>query len=451
MAIASQSTALRAPSHIRWVIVGLMLIVSMVTYLDRINISIASSQIMSAYGLTAVDMGKIFSAFVFSYGLFQLAGGWMADRFGPRAVLSFAILWWSAFTALTAFIADVVPTTVASAVVTLIVARFCLGIGEAAAWPSFNRTNATWIPPSERALASSIPLAGGGLGAAVTSPFIAWLMISYGWRVSFYICSAIGVVVAGIWFWYVRDRPSQHAGVNAAELSVIEGARPVERTGQVAVAPKTPWGRIFSEPNVYLIFLTNFSAGYVIYIYLTWFYTYLLQARHLSVMKGSVYTMGPFLAITFMTPLGGWLCDRAAKKYGRTFGRRAIAISGMGVAAISLFAGARLPNINESILAFSLGAGAVYFSLSSHWATTIDITKEHAGTVSGIMNWGGNTGGMISPILMPYLAQRFGWMPALEFAAAIMLGGSLLWLLIQPEKPLMGDSELSDSEQRKIP
>jgi MFS transporter, ACS family, glucarate transporter len=444
MAIASQSTTLRAPSLIRWVIVGLMLIVSMVTYLDRINISIASSQIMSTYGLSPVDMGKIFSAFVFSYGLFQLAGGWLADRFGPRAVLSFAILWWSAFTALTACIADIVPISIAPTIVTLIVARFCLGIGEAAAWPSFNRTNATWIPPNERALASSIPLAGGGLGAALTSPFIAWLMISYGWKTSFYICGAIGTVVAAVWFWYVRDRPSDHPGVNAAELLLIEGARPSLSPGKTVAAPKTPWGRIFTETNVYLIFLTNFSAGYVIYIYLTWFYTYLLQARHLSVMKGSVYTMGPFLAITLMTPLGGLLCDRAAKRYGRTFGRRVIAISGMGVAAISLFLGARLPNLNESIFAFSLGAGAVYFSLSAHWATTIDITREHAGTVSGIMNWGGNTGGMISPILMPYLAQKFGWMPALEIAAGILLAGSLLWLFIQPEKLL--DANFAERE-----
>jgi len=435
-------------SFVRWNILGLMVVVSMITYLDRLNIAIAAPQIMAEYHLTSTDMGKIFSAFILAYGLFQLPGGWLADRFGPRGVLSAALLWWSIFTVLTAMILKVLPGRLFPVVVTLGVTRFCLGMGEAAAWPGFNRAIANWIPASERALAASLPLAGGGLGAALTPPLIASLMVAYGWRNPFYVSAAVGILVAGVWFFYVRNRPTEHAGVSPAELAFIErGLEGSDMPGR-GKHSVTPWKRILLEPNVWLLFATNFCAGYAIYIYLTWFYSYLIEFRHLNFVKGSIYTMGPFVAITIMTPLGGALCDRAAKRYGVTASRRMIAAGGMSFAAVALFSGARLPGINLSVFAFSLGAGAIFFAFSAHWATTIDITKPFAGTVAGIMNWGGNTGGMISPILTPYLAKKIGWVPALEFAALILLVGSLIWFAIQPEKSLL--AEPAESGLRRV-
>jgi len=438
--IRTDAVSTELGSRVRWNVLALMVLVSMITYLDRLNIAIAAPQIMSEYHLTSTDMGKIFSAFIFAYGLFQLPSGWFADRFGPRLVLSFALIWWSAFTALTAFILYLVPPSLIPAVVTLVIVRFCLGMGESAAWPSFNRTIANWIPSSERALAASLPLAGGGLGATVTPPLIASLMVVYGWRNPFYVSTAVGIAAAGAWYYYVRNNPSEHPGVNRVEMALIQSGRKETEPPPESGVSTTPWKRILSEPNVWLLFLTNFCAGYAIYIYLTWFYTYLVEYRHLNFVRGSLYTMGPFIAITIMTPLGGLLCDRAAKRFGVTSGRRVIAIGGMSFAAIALYSGTRLPGINLSIFAFSLGAGFIFFALSAHWATTIDITKQYAGTVSGVMNWGGNTGGMISPILTPYLARRFGWSPALEIAAFVLLAGSIVWLLIQPEKPLLRDS-----------
>jgi ACS family glucarate transporter-like MFS transporter len=435
-------------SFVRWNILGLMVVVSMITYLDRLNIAIAAPQIMAEYHLTSTDMGRIFSAFILAYGLFQLPGGWLADRFGPRGVLSAALLWWSVFTALSAMILNVLPVTLFPVVVTLGVTRFCLGMGEAAAWPGFNRAIANWIPARERALAASLPLAGGGLGAALTPPLIASLMVAYGWRNPFYVSAAVGVLFAGVWFFYVRNRPTEHPGVSPAELSLIESGQEKSDAPSGVDRLVTPWKQILFEPNVWLLFVTNFCAGYAIYIYLTWFYTYLVEFRHLSFVKGSVYTMGPFVAITIMTPLGGTLCDRAAKRYGITASRRMIAMGGMSFAAIALYSGARLPGINLSVFAFSLGAGAIFFAFSAHWATTIDITKPFAGTVAGIMNWGGNTGGMISPILTPYLAKKFGWIPAIEFAASILLAGSLIWFLIQPEKSLL--TEQGESGLRRV-
>ena len=194
---------------------------SMVTYLDRVNISIAARSMIDHYGLSQVEMGQVFSAFILAYGLFQVPGGWLGDRYGPRLVITLAVLWWSAFTAITAFIADVIPATVLPAVWSLVLARFAFGAGEAAAWPCFNRTIANWMNTGERGFATSVPLAGGGVGAAATPPLIAWVLVHYGWRESFYVSAAVGGFAALAWYIVARDRPEEHPRVNAGELAQI--------------------------------------------------------------------------------------------------------------------------------------------------------------------------------------------------------------------------------------
>ncbi|MHB8527212.1 MAG: MFS transporter [Candidatus Acidiferrales bacterium] len=429
-----------------------MFLLSMVTYLDRVNISISAKQIMSTYHLTDVQMGKIFSAFILSYGLFQVPGGWLGDRFGPRAVLLGAVLWWSTFTAMTAFIVKIVPTSFLPVVWSLVIVRFCLGMGEAAAWPSFNRAIASWMAVKERAFATSIPLAGGGVGAAITPPFIAWLMLKYGWRESFYVSAALGVIIALIWFWQARDRPEQHPRVNSRELDLIHFQNnvdirvPFSQLESKHSSNRTPWLAIVTNRNVWLLFCSAMTCGYAVYIYMSWFYTYLIEVRHLTIMQGSFYTTAPFIAIAVMTPVGGILCDKAARRFGLRFGRRVISMSGMFAAGIALALGAMISNLHGAIVGFSIGAGAIYFALSSHWATTIDISREHAGTVSGVMNWGGNVGGMVSPIVTPILAKKWGWAPALEIAAVIIFLGGLLWLFVCPDRNLNASMDSSISK-----
>jgi len=264
----------------------------------------------------------------------------------------------------------------------------------------------------ERAFATSIPLAGGGVGAAITPPFIAWLMLKYGWRESFYVSAALGVIIALIWFWQARDRPEQHPRVNSRELDLIHFQNnadiriPFSQIESKHSSNRTPWLAIVTNRNVWLLFCSAMTCGYAVYIYMSWFYTYLIEVRHLTIMQGSFYTTGPFIAIAVMTPIGGILCDKAARRFGLRFGRRVISMSGMFAAGIALALGAMISNLHGAIAGFSIGAGAIYFALSSHWATTIDISREHAGTVSGVMNWGGNVGGMVSPIVTPILAKK---------------------------------------------
>lgn len=421
-----------ATSGIRWRVLGLICLLSMVTYLDRVNISIAAKSMIDHYGLTQVGMGQVFSAFILAYGLFQVPGGWLGDRYGPRLVIALAVLWWSAFTALTAVVADIVPQTLLPPVWSLVLARFAFGAGEAAAWPCFNRAIANWMSVGERAFATSVPLAGGGVGAAVAPPLIAWVLVYYGWRESFYVSGAIGAVAAVAWYVVVRDRPEDHPAVSPTELAHIRSGATDEAAASYRSG--TPWRAIFANRNVYLLFASAMTCGYMVYIYMTWFVTYLVNERGLSLMQGSLYTTGPFIAMALLSPLGGVLSDVLVRRRGRRTGRRAVSMAGMLVSAASMILGTWVADIHFAIVWLSLGAGAIYFALSAHWATTIDISKEHAGTVSGIMNWGGNMGGMISPILTPILAETLGWTPALRLAAAIIFAGALLWMFVDPER-----------------
>ena len=394
-------------SQYRWVMLTMLLLISMVTYLDRVNISIAGKYIMEAYGIAAVDIGKIFSAFVFGYALFQIPFGWLADKYGARRLLTFAIIWWSAFTALTAVAATIFTAQLLGVFGSFLLIRFLIGAGEAAAYPNFNRIIAFWIAPGERALANSLVLGASGLGAAITPPLIGWIMESYGWQESFYVSAVIGVLIALIWYTYSTDRPEEHPRVTPSELAKIQtpyddSASNGEQRG------KLPLLVLVRNRNVYLLILSNFLFGYVAYIYLTWFYLYLVDVREFSILQGSFYATLPFVAITIMTPIGGLLSDRLCHFYGRKWGRRSVVMGGVSLTAVFVMLGGAVANPYITIVMLSFGAGFLYFSLSPYWATVIDISRENTRVVSGMMNTGGNLGGTISPTLTPVLASLFG-------------------------------------------
>jgi ACS family glucarate transporter-like MFS transporter len=198
---------------------------SVVTYIDRVNISVTARQIMPALGLTDVQMGQVFSAFFLGYALFQVPGGWFGDRFGPKRVLFVAILWWSLFTACTAIAATLPLVGLLGIFGSLLALRFLIGVGESMALPNFNRTVANWSAPSEHGLAISLAIGGIGIGSAVTPPITAWIMVNFGWQVAFYASGGLGLFVAAIWYFYATDQPDQHPGVNAGELAIIEADR----------------------------------------------------------------------------------------------------------------------------------------------------------------------------------------------------------------------------------
>jgi ACS family glucarate transporter-like MFS transporter len=426
-------------THVRWFLVFWLFVLSAVSYLDRVNISIAGGAIVDAYHLTDVQLGKVFSAMVAGYALFQTLGGYLADRFGPRRVLTGGVIWWGIFTALTAL----VPANISGALVLFITVRFLLGAGEAVIYPAANQFVARWIPVRERGIANGWIFAGVGAGAALTPPLITFLMIHYGWRSSFWVCACIGLLAGVVWFIAARDTPAEHPRVSAGELAAIQlgltisppPTQPIQKDGSAGVRTGC-WKRAVKSREVWAVTVSYFCYGYVAWIFFSWFYRYLAKVRGLDLKTSAYYSMLPFGAMLVCCLLGGAINDRLTKSFGPWVGRCGWAAFGMAVAAIFIAFGSQVESVRLASIVLAGGAGALYLSQSSFWSLTADIAGGSAGWVSGFMNMGGQLGGAVTGSLTPWIASRYGWTASFLVAAALCLLGAICWLLVNPGKTL---------------
>jgi ACS family glucarate transporter-like MFS transporter len=410
-------------------ILALLFSTSVVTYIDRVNISVTARHMMPAFGLTDQEMGWVFSSFVAGYAIFQIPGGWLADRFGPRRVLTAALIWWSVCSAMTALAATSSLAGAIGIIGALVTVRFVLGMGEAVALPTFNRTVANWVPDGARGIGIGVAIGGIGLGSALTPPLAACVMVNWGWQTVFYLSALTGTVLAVLWWILARDRPAQHPWV-IEKLLADSPAEPPEPQQPV------PWQTFARTPTVWWLVASYTCLGYVAYLYLSWLYLYLVNVRGFDVLQGGIYASMPFFAMLVFCPLGGWVTDRLAGSRGISPGRAAAGITGMALAGGAIMIGGFADSPLVAIGGLSLGAGFLYFTVGAYWASTTDLSKAHAGTLSGLMNTGANIGGTISPSLTPWIAAQWGWPASLAFAGAVALLGAAMWLWIDPGKGL---------------
>lgn len=427
--MAATASGRTRPTSVRWRLYGLLLMVITLTFVDRFNLNVAAKHIQQEFSLSDVQVGSLLSAFVLGYALFQAPGGWLGDRFGARRVLTWSILWWSLFTALTAAAPDLAAGPWLSVAAAFWMVRFLTGVGEGPALPCTNKMIGRWMAVRERARGSSLFLVGVGIGGAFTPPAIAWSMTTWGWRVSFAACGVLGVAVAAIWHWQSRESPAAHPGVNAAELALIQAGR------APAVPPGAfPWRRLLGSAGIPALLAANFLLGYVTYIFYTWFFLYLVNVRHLPVMAGSYWSTAPFLAILVGAPIGGFVSDAMVRKLGHPWGRRVPVVLCAAGSSLLLAVGSRMENPYAAIGLLAVAAGCNSVAAVTSWALPNDLSDRYAGTLAGTLNTCTNLGGALSPVLTPLIAVRLGWVAALDFAAVFMLGVGLLWLFVHPER-----------------
>jgi ACS family glucarate transporter-like MFS transporter len=333
-----------------------------------------------------------------------------------------------------------VPADIGGALLLFVAVRFLLGAGEAVIYPAANQFIARWIPVRERGIANGWIFAGVGAGAGLTPPFITYFMIHYGWRSSFWVCAIIGLVAGAVWFFAARDTPSEHPGVSAEELAVIQtglnvadGA--VRSTSEFAEA-LVPWKRVVRSREVWAVTISYFCYGYVAWIFFSWFYRYLAKVRGLDLKASAFYSMLPFLAMLVFCLLGGTVNDRLTKWGGPRLGRCGLAAFGMGAAGIFIALGSQVESVRLASFVLAGGAGALYLSQSSFWSLTADIAGASAGSVSGFMNMGGQLGGALTGSLTPWIAARYGWTASFLVAAGLCLLGAVSWLAVDPLKTL---------------
>ena len=424
-------------TRVRWLLIFWLFVLSCVAFLDRVNMSIAGSSIAASYHLTNVQLGSVFSAFLWGYALFQTVAGSLVVRLGPRRVLAVGVVWWGIFTALTA----AVPSSLAGALAMFIGIRFLLGAGESIIYPASNQFVARWIPVDERGVANGWIFAGVGVGAGISPPLITQLMLHYGWRASFWVCAAIGILAGAIWFALARDTPEQHPWVSPGEKQKIDGGLTLGSLSTAAPSadiqvPRIPWDRILTSREVWAVTVSYFCFGYVAWIFFSWFYIYLAKVRGLNLKASAFYAMLPFLAMAVCSALGGALNDRVTKWRGERSGRCGVATVSIALTAVFLVIGSRATDTQLASLVLAGGAGVLYLAQSSFWSVTADIGGRSSGAVSGFMNMGAQAGGAVTAILTPLIAEHYGWTASFLTAAALCVVGALAWLAVDPQKRL---------------
>lgn len=425
----------------RWVLIFWIFVLSAVAYLDRVNISIAGASIASEYHLTDVKLGYVFSSFLIGYAACQAPGGRLADRFGPRRVITLAVLWWGLFSVLTAS----VPVRLGAALLVLIAIRMLLGAGEAVIYPASNQFVSKWIPTTERGVANGLIFAGVGAGAGATPLLITAIMIRYGWRASFGISAALGVIAGAVWYLAARDTPESHPWVSARERGHIEAGLTLDpdtieqqRTGRPRLEKaQLPWRAILTSREVVAMALSYFSYGYVAWIFFSWFFIYLNRVRGLNLKASAVFSMLPFLAMAAGSLGGGAVSDALTRHLGKRSGRCLFSLVVMLLAAAFLVVGAHVGSATIASIVLAGGAGSLYLSQSCYWSVTADIAGNSSGSVSGLMNMGGQIGGAVTASLTPAIADAYGWTASFLVAAGLCALGGLVWLLVDPERPLM--------------
>jgi len=409
---------------------GIVMAIMAVTALNRLNLSIAGKYIEEEFAFSTISVGKVFSAFLWGYGLFQIPWGYICDRIGPRRTLTASIFCFAVGSGAMVLAPRFAAATGVSALAVFRIVRFLTGVGEAAVSSNVTRVIASWTALRERGFASGLQVCGLGLGGMLTPIAIAWTMVHWGWRVSFAISATLAFAVVALWHWYATDWPEQNPLVNEQELRTIHpgwqngGAR-VRQT-----AAKVPWMKMLTSLSVWGLILGYGFQGYAFYVYYNWFYFYAVKVRGLDIMHAAAWTSAPFLAMAVLSPIGGWFSDRVARVSGRRKGRLAAVWIGMGIAALLLYTGNHLSLTVAALPMIALAAGFTMFAAANFWATCIDLAPGYSASLSALMNTVGSLGGVVSSTVTASIAMHQSWSRALDIAALVTLGSGVLFTLV---------------------
>jgi ACS family glucarate transporter-like MFS transporter len=418
-------------THVRWRIVGLLVAASFVAYLLRTNMSVAGERVMADLGLTKVQLGWVLAAFAWGYALFQFPGGVYGERLGGRRALTAMAVLWGVLNLLVGLLPAAAPTVVLLGL--LMALRFLMGAAQAPLYPvTGGGVIYHWFPYAGWALPNALTNVGLTFGAAAAGPLIAWLTQTAGWRQSFLLTSPLAFLVAGMWWWYARDRPADHRSVGPAELELIDAGRPPATD----VPERGVWRRALRNRNLLLIAASYFCSNYVFYFFFNWLYIYLVEVRGFALLEGGWLAAVPWIVGAFGAAAGGVLADTASRRYGLRFGYNVPCAVGLTMTAMLLLAAAGAGNPYIAVLFLALCLAFQQLTEGPFWAAAVAVSGKHASTGCGILNTGGNIVGGVGALLVPITAERLGWIPALGTASGFAIVGAALWLLIRPDEPL---------------
>jgi ACS family hexuronate transporter-like MFS transporter len=396
--------------RMRWVIGALMFLAGMINYLDRSALGVAAPLVRADLHLDAAQLGIVFSSFSFGYALFCFVGGYASDYYGPRRVLGVSMVLWSVFCGLTA---------AAWSLTSLLIIRILFGMGEGPIGSTFNKTVRNWFPHRQQATAVSVANAGTPLGAAVSGPVVGLLALNFGWRVAFVIITLIGIVWTIAWFAIATDHPSESARVNAEELAEYEAA---QKTQPVAAGMRRPLGEFLTRPAVLATAFAFFGYSCILFFFLTWFPTYLVSARHLSIASMSFATTIPWLIGFVGLLVGGPVCDLIFRLTGNPIlARKLVLVVCLLIAAGCIAVAGSVETVAAAVTLMAVSVFFMYMTGNAYWAIILDtVEQDRVGGVSGFVHFVANCGGIVAPLVTGFIVQATG-----SFHAAFLLIGAV--------------------------
>jgi sugar phosphate permease len=389
----------------------------LIFYVDRVNISTAAPFMQKDLGLTTTQLGLAFSAFAYPYAFFQIAGGWLGDRIGPRVMLALCAALVGLATIWTGFVGGLAA---------LFMSRLALGIGEGPAFPTATRALANWMRPDQRAFAQGLTHAFSRAGNALTPPLIAVIVVSFSWRDSFILLGAVALIWSVVWFVYFRDDPRTHSQITPEELTGLPPAT------VVATRKSVPWGPLLKR--MMPVTLTDFCYGWILWLYLNWLPSFFLHEFNMNIKKSALFAAGVFLAGVVGDTVGGILSDRILKKTGNVNKAR-VSVIVLGFLGSFCF---MLPivffhDLNIVAICLSLAFFFAELIVAPIWAIPMDIAPEFSGSASGFMNFGFGMAGIISPVVFGYAIDLTGrWDVPFIGSLAFLLIGAMLAFTCKP-------------------
>ena len=411
----------------RYKVLIFLFIISTVSYLDRVCISVAGPRMQAELNLSPDQWGWVVGAFVLTYALLAVPSARLGERFGGRRVLALIVIWWSMFTFFTGL---------ASGFTALLLIRLLFGAGESGAYPISMGALSRWFPKEQRARAVGIVWMAARVGGALSPVLVVPIQVRYGWRMSFYAFALVGIAWSAAWYWWYRDKPSDKKGISQAELDELQ------EEARQAQAPAISWTGVLTNRNVLYLMLMYFAYCFGGYFYQSWLHTYLVKGRGFTEAQMALWSTLPFILGAIGNLAGGAASDWLGKRYGLKFARRVVGMAGLGLAGIFELATVMTGNNTLAAVFLGLGFGFMDCMMPASWAVCLDIGRKYAGSVSGAMNMAGQAGSFLSSIVFGYMVVAFRSydLPLIPMAIALFLS-SVLWLKIDPTKPLVSEAE----------
>jgi sugar phosphate permease len=422
--VSQQPSVGERPTHVRFWVIVFAVTLAVITYIDRVCMSVAAPDIQRDLGLSDQQKGVVFSAFVAAYALFEIPSGFLGDWMGARRVLMRIVIWWSACTA---FIGATWNFT------SIVTTQVLFGAGESGAFPNITKAFTAWLPFEERVRAQGILWLSARWGGALTPTLVTALLSVMTWRKTFMTLGSVGVVWAFFFYRWYRDNPRDNPNVNAAELALLKGTEHLAG-GHAHV----PWGKFARSRQVWMLCAQYFCLSYPWYFYITWLPTYLRSARHVDVTKSAVLGGLPL----FLGGIGCLLSGLIARYLNRHTGstartRRILAYTGFTGACGLLLLASQFEDVVLTMVAMGFASFCNDLVMPGSWGAAMDVGGRYAGTLSGTMNMMGNIGGSLSSFLIGVILQHtHNWQILFYVSAGVYFMGNFCWMALDPVTPL---------------